>query len=141
MNENQNQKVNQANNQEGRKTIVNGKIVSLAQAQAAEAAFNSMETQTGIQAHHSNHTEAVQAGQVGKTTNGAEAGASETYTIKQSNVQSAQAHMEQHMNQAGQSQEQAQQQQQQQQMQAEADQQAMQAQQQTKGLKAQKKGE
>ncbi len=46
------------------KTVVNGKVVSLKAAQAAEAYHSANATQTGIQEHHANNTEAVQAGQV-----------------------------------------------------------------------------
>ncbi|HSW76107.1 MAG TPA: hypothetical protein VLG50_03640 [Candidatus Saccharimonadales bacterium] len=87
-----------AANQEAseRKTVVNGKVVPLKQAQAAEAAFNATVKQTGVQAHHANTTEAVQAGQVAsQQTNAASQAAQQT--VKQANVQSAQAHMEQHM--------------------------------------------
>lgn len=44
------------------KTVVNGKVVPLKAAQAAEAAFSVKNTQTGVQAHHDNSTEAVPAG-------------------------------------------------------------------------------
>ncbi len=44
------------------KTVVNGKVVPLKAAQAAEAAFAIKNTQTGVQAHHANTSEAVAAG-------------------------------------------------------------------------------
>ncbi len=46
------------------KTLVNGQEVTLQEAKSAEESFNKQNTQTGIQAHHDNSTEAVQAGQV-----------------------------------------------------------------------------
>lgn len=91
------------------KTVVNGKVVPLKFAQAAEAGFNAAEesSQTGIRQHHDNATEAVQAGQIAKNQTGAEAGAAQMYnqqqtgqTVKKGNVQSAQAHLEQHLQQA-----------------------------------------
>lgn len=80
------------------KTVVNGKVVPLSQAQAAEAAFEAMNYQTGIQAHHDNSTEAVAAGQVAQESQQAsgnqqmnqQTGAS----IRQGNVQSGQQHLE-----------------------------------------------
>ena len=77
MNENQAQnqaQQNQATNQTNQKnqaaakyaeakTVVNGQEVSVQQAQAAEEAFNKQNNQTGVQAHHDNSSEAVQAGQ------------------------------------------------------------------------------
>ncbi len=46
------------------KTIVNGQEVTLQEAKDAEEAFNKQNMQTGIQAHHDNSSEAVEAGQV-----------------------------------------------------------------------------
>lgn len=118
MNENfkgQNQQ-NQANNQQidqaiieaaEAKTVLNGKVVSINQAQAAQEAFEAANTKTGIQAHHSNQSEAVQAGQKaqGQTTAAttSEAAKQAEMKIKQANVQSGQAHLEQHINQGAQS--------------------------------------
>ena len=43
--------------------MINGQEVTLKEAQAAEEAFNQQNNQTGIQAHHDNSSEAVQAGE------------------------------------------------------------------------------
>lgn len=116
------------------KTVVNGKVVPLRAAQYAEAAFNASEesAQTGIKEHHDNTTEAVQAGQVAKNQNQSNQARNysnalenmqaqnESAAVKQSNMQSAQAHLQQHMDQAQQELKQMQQ----------AEQQAMQQQQQ-----------
>ena len=79
------------------KTILNGKEVPLQEAQAAEEAFNQQNTQTGIQAHHDNSSEAVQVGQVGQNS---AAMLNQEYAkaqaVKQSEVQSGQSHLEQH---------------------------------------------
>jgi hypothetical protein len=80
------------------KTVVNGKVVPLSAAQAAEAAFETMNTQTGIQAHHDNSSEAVAAGQVAQQSQQAasqqqmnqQTGAA----VRQANVQSGQQHLE-----------------------------------------------
>lgn len=89
-----------ATNQEASelKTVVNGKVVPLKQAMAAEAAYNATVKQTGIQQAHNNSTESVQAGQVAsqQTTNAASQQAAQQ-TVKQVNVQSGQAELEQHM--------------------------------------------
>jgi hypothetical protein len=62
MNENQN---NQNAEQFQAKTVVGGKAVSIKQAQKMEEAFNNQNNnQTGIQPHHDNSTESVQAGEV-----------------------------------------------------------------------------
>jgi hypothetical protein len=117
MNENQNtNKINQANSEAAAKaepkTVINGKVVSLQQAQAMEQAFNESVSKTGIQAHHDNSTEAVNAGEVAKSASTAEAGAAQQYNqqaIKQTDVQSGQAHLQEFEGQAHQAQQQAQQ--------------------------------
>ena len=48
-------------------TVINGKRVSLKQAQAAQEAQEAQATKTGIQKAHNNHTEAVKAGEKGTT--------------------------------------------------------------------------
>ena len=114
MNENQaqNQATNQATNQASQKnqaaakyaeakTVVNGQEVSVQQAQAAEEAFNKQNNQTGIQAHHDNSSEAVQAGQ---TAQNAAAMNDSNAAVKKVNVQSGQQHLEQHLQSGAQSQ-------------------------------------
>ena len=110
MNEN-NQANNQKVNQEAikaseAKTVVNGKVVSIKQAQAALEAAEAAQTATGVQSYHSNHTEAVAAGQTGKTTPSSsdESARQAEVAIKQGNIQSGQSHLNEHMQQAGQSQ-------------------------------------
>ena len=105
---NENQANNQANNQINQeelqkasefKTVVNGKIVPLKEAQMAEQrAAQQAEKKTGIQAHHDNNTQAVEAGQMASGTSMNQT--QETLNVKQVNVQSGQAHLDQHMNQA-----------------------------------------
>jgi hypothetical protein len=87
----ENQAQNQTNVYEA-KTVVNGKVVPVSQAQAAEQQAAQQAQQTGVQAHHSNNSEAVQAGQTaaGATNVNAE---QEALRIKQANVQSGQSHM------------------------------------------------
>jgi hypothetical protein len=75
------------------KTIVNGKVVSLAAAQAAEAYHEAQMNQTGIQEHHSNQTETVASGQVAQNSQNAQAEETQV-KMRQSNVQSSQAHLE-----------------------------------------------
>jgi hypothetical protein len=77
-------------------TIVNGKRIPLSQAQAAEQAREEQVTKTGIQQAHDNSTEPVQSG---KTASQQTMQQTQQQTIKQSNVQSGQAELEQHMNQ------------------------------------------
>lgn len=138
MNENQtqnSQKVNQANVEAAKnaepKTVLNGKVVSLAQAQAMEEAFNQTQNQTGIQAHHDNSTEAVNAGQVAsQSMSTAEAGAAQQYNqqkVRPADVQSGQAHLQEFEGQAQQQVQQSQQQAQQSQQQAQNNQQAVSA--------------
>jgi hypothetical protein len=115
---------NQANNQQVQqmiqqqnelKTVVNGKVVPLQEAQVGEELFNNQNTQTGIQDHHDNTTEAVQSGQVAQNMQQA---FSEAMTnlenaksfMNQANVQSGQQHLESFMKQAQQEIQQAQQQ-------------------------------
>jgi hypothetical protein len=87
------------------KTVINGKTIPLKQAQAAEEAAAQQNTKTGIQQHHDNSSEAVQAGQMG--SNQASQETSE-FQVKQVNIQSGQQHMQQHMNSGEMSQEQLQ---------------------------------
>lgn len=105
---NENQANNQANNQINQeelqkasefKTVVNGKVVTLKEAQMAEQrAAQQAEKKTGIQAQHDNNTQAVEAGQMASGTSMSQT--QETLNMKQVNVQSGQAHLDQHMNQA-----------------------------------------
>ena len=85
------------------KTVVNGKVVSLKAAQAAEAYFETSNTQTGIQAHHDNTTEAVPAGQIAQqgqqAMNQQQMNQATGAQVRQANVQSSQAHLENAMNQ------------------------------------------
>jgi hypothetical protein len=80
------------------KTVVNGKVVSLKAAQAAEAYFEANNTQTGIQAHHENTTEAVPAGQIAQqgqqAMNQQQMNQATGAAVRQANVQSSQAHLE-----------------------------------------------
>ena len=62
--QNQSNQQNQGNQTSLERTIVNGKVVPLSEAQAMEEQFNKQNTSTGIQQHHDNSSEAVQAGQV-----------------------------------------------------------------------------
>jgi hypothetical protein len=91
---------NQANNQEiqkmiqqqnEEKTVVNGKVVPLKQAQAMEEHFNKQNTQTGIQPHHDNSTESVPAGQVAGNYQQASQDQMQQQAIKQVNIQSGQS--------------------------------------------------
>ena len=97
----QNQATNQAANQANQKnqaaakyaeakTVVNGQEVSVQQAQAAAEAFDKQNNQTGIQQHHDNSSEAVQAGQTAK--NAASMNESKL-NLKQVNMQSGQSHL------------------------------------------------
>lgn len=80
------------------KTVLNGKVVSISQAQKAEAAYEQQNNQTGIQAHHDNSSESVQAGQVAKNSSLQQA---TQQTIRESEKQSGQQHLEQAMNASG----------------------------------------
>jgi hypothetical protein len=83
------------------KTIINGKVVPVQQAQAAEASFGAMNTQTGVQDHHANYTEAVRAGQISEQAfqNAQQAMQRTNGQINQANVQSGQQALEQEMQQ------------------------------------------
>jgi hypothetical protein len=80
------------------KTVVNGKVVSLKAAQAAEAYFEANNTTTGVQAHHDNTTEAVPAGQIAQqgqqAMNQQQMNQATGAAVRQANVQSSQAHLE-----------------------------------------------
>lgn len=87
------------------KTVVNGKVVSLKAAQAAQAAFSAKNTQTGIQPHHANNTEAVPAGGLAQQKNiGMQQARQQEQqgAINQANVQSGQSEVAKEL-QAGQS--------------------------------------
>lgn len=106
MNEKNNQASNQENhqaNQQGvqqnhsedlQKTVVNGKVVSLKQAQQMEEQFNKQSNQTGIQAHHNNQSESVPAGQNAQNQNMNVQGQNQQQYVNQANVQSGQSHLE-----------------------------------------------
>jgi len=96
----QNQAANQAINQASQKnqaaakyaeakTVVNGQEVKVKDVQAAEETFNKQNNQTGIQAHHDNSSEAVQAGQ---TAQNAATMNESKLNLKQVNMQSGQSH-------------------------------------------------
>jgi paraquat-inducible protein B len=125
-----------ANNAEP-KTVLGGKVVSLKAAQAAEAAFDESNRQTGIQQHHDNTTESVPAGQVAGDTSQQERAyyeqqkqAAQMATINATNLQSGQSGVQEHLQQAEQNLQQAQQQLQNQMQQAQGQQQSSQQQQQ-----------
>jgi hypothetical protein len=115
MNENQaqqNQAANQATNQASQKnqaaakyaeakTVVNGQEVKVKEAQAAEEAFNKQNTQTGIQQHHDNSTEAVQAGEMAQNASTQNMQQQQSNAgVKQVDLQSGQQHLSQHLQQA-----------------------------------------
>lgn len=79
------------------KTVVNGKVVSLEQAKQAIAESEARNTQTGIQSHHDNSTEAVPSGQFAQQQT--KATQYQEQTIRNANVQSGGEHMQQSMNQ------------------------------------------
>ena len=89
--QNQSNQQNQGNQTSLERTIVNGKVVPLSEAQAMEEQFNKQNTSTGIQQHHDNSSEAVQAGQVAQN----QVSPQQEQTIKQANVQSGQSHLSQ----------------------------------------------
>lgn len=107
------QESNKTANSAEPKTVLNGKVVQLKFAQAAESAFDESNRTSGVQKHHDNTSESVPAGQIASrsqsTAESAEVQAAQQ-TIKQGNVQSSQAHLEQHLQQAQQQGQQAQQQ-------------------------------
>lgn len=78
------------------KTVVNGKVVKLKDALQAEQSLNQQAKQTGISEAQNNHTEAVKAGEVAQNSQGLQQN-QEVQNIKQSNVQSGQAELEQHI--------------------------------------------
>jgi hypothetical protein len=123
------------------KTILNGQEVKVKEAQAAEEAFNRSQEgmKTGIQAHHDNSSEAVEAGKIAQNaqqnmqTFGA---ANNAAGVKAHDLQSGQAHLQQHIQQAQQSLQQLEQemQQQEQQRMQQAQQAQQQMEQKTQGL-------
>ena len=104
---NQTLQSNQTNKQSGQAmeeayTVINGKRVSLSQAQAAqEAQERQAELRTGIQKTHDNSTEAVKAGAKGKQTQSQQQQQPQ-HVVKTANIQSGQQELEQHMQQKGQ---------------------------------------
>lgn len=96
--ESNNQMNQQAQEAAEPRTIINGKMVPLSQATKAMEMAEAAATQTGIQAHHDNTTEAVQAGQVAQQSQAQQQEAQ--VNIRQANVQSAGEHLESHVNQA-----------------------------------------
>ncbi len=101
MNENkaQNQAIHQAAAKAAEaKTVINGQEMSVKDACAAQEAFEAQNNQTGVQAHHDNSSEAVQAGQAAQ--NSAMQNMQQHMqraAVKQSNVQSGQAHLASHI--------------------------------------------
>lgn len=99
MNQQQSQQPQQEISSEPR-TIVNGKVVPLQQAVAMEEEFNMQEIKTGIQAHHDNSTESVEAGAIAKNSNMQQASQMQQEEeakpsfLKQANQQSGQSHLE-----------------------------------------------
>jgi hypothetical protein len=87
-------------NVESAKTVVNGKVVPLKFAQAAESAFDESNRQSGVQAHHDNSSESVPAGQVASRSQSTAESAEVQAQVKKANVQSGQKELEKHMNQA-----------------------------------------
>jgi hypothetical protein len=86
------------------KTVLNGQEVNVKEAQAAEEAFEAQNNQTGVQAHHDNSSEAVQAGQVAQNATGQNMQQQQKAAVKQSEMQSGQQHLSQHIQNAGTSQ-------------------------------------
>jgi hypothetical protein len=84
------------------KTVVNGKVVSLAAAQAAEAFHEAKVNQTGIQEQHNNQTESVPSGQIAQQQTQAaqqqEQMNQQQQSIRQANAQSSQQHLEDALN-------------------------------------------
>lgn len=98
----QNQEVNQEVVEAAEfKTVVNGKVVSIKQAQAAQEAQEANVKQTGIQQAHDNSSEPVQAGQKAQgqrtASSSNESARQAEMNIKQVNVQSGQQELEKHM--------------------------------------------
>ena len=101
----QNQTNVQTNNQMDNqyKTVVNGQEVDVKQAQQMQEQFEAQNNQTGIQAHHDNSSEHVQAGQTAQNT---QAKARAKKEVNQVNVQSGQSHLSQQAGQQAQTQQQ-----------------------------------
>jgi hypothetical protein len=77
------------------KTMVNGKIVSLSDAKMAQQALEAKTNQkTGIQEHHDNSTEAVQAGQVAKNQQQAQAQVKAQQQMQQTKQQATVANVQ-----------------------------------------------
>ena len=126
------------------KTVVNGQAVNVKEAQAAEEAFMRQNTKTGIQQHHDNTTDAVEAGQVGQNAQQLMNQAQQTNykaVVKLADLQSGQQHLEQYMQQARQDLQQVEQQMQQEEQQRmqQAQQAQQQLQQKTQGLSEEQK--
>lgn len=81
------QQNNQSNTEA--KTVMNGKVIPISQAQQEQMQAETNAAQSGIQTHHSNHSEAVQAGQVAKQSKSMKQATEKT--IRESEVQSGQA--------------------------------------------------
>lgn len=86
-----NNQANQQSNQDLQKTVVNGKVVSLKQAQQMQEQFEKQNNQTGIQAHHNNQSESVQAGETAQNSN--LVNSQVEMNVKQTEVQSGQSHL------------------------------------------------
>ena len=105
MNEN-NQANLQANNQSNQtqqakvKTVINGQEVDVKAAQAAQEAFEKQNNQTGIQAHHDNSTEAVNAGEMAQQSMNQAQPTETIRPIKQADLQSGQQHLASHIQEA-----------------------------------------
>ena len=93
MNQQQAQQLQQQNEA---KTVINGKEVTLKEAQQAEETLNQQMKQTGINESHNNHTEAVRAGAMAQNAQGLQQN-QEVQVVKQSEVQSGQAELEKHL--------------------------------------------
>lgn len=100
---NENKAQNQAIHQEiakaaEAKTVINGQEVSVHDACAAQESFEAQNTQTGIQSHHDNSSEAVQAGQTAQNSPMQKMQQNmQRAAVKQSNVQSGQSHLSSHV--------------------------------------------
>lgn len=87
------------------KTVINGKVVPLKYAQAAEASLEESITQSGIREAHNNASEPVQAGAIAQDTTQAHRAElmeqrEQMQAVKAADIQSGQQELEQHMNQA-----------------------------------------
>ena len=100
---NENKAQNQAFNQEiakaaEAKTVINGQEVSVHDACATQEAFEAQNNQTGVQAHHDNSSEAVQAGQIAQNSAMQRMQQNMQHTaVKQSDLQSGQSHLASHV--------------------------------------------